>query len=183
MIKRFLFWTLCCGALGCATVASTPPRSGGASPSAGTLLIHVYGDLRDIVLIDPLGRVDQDADTVTSDIPECARWPDGMRELALDEDVPDSLQVAMTSFELGFVQHGAYQLQAQADRKTDVRVECSFRPEPDSLKVGGARSTRRDLLSPGHYSWTIDLRPLPPNTKQTVTIAGPTKHKDSKKQQ
>jgi hypothetical protein len=87
----------------------------------------------------------------------------------------------MTSFELGFVQYGKYRLEAKVSSKADLRVECSFRPEPDSMKVGGARSTRQDLLSPGDYSWTIDLRPLPPHTKQTVTIAGPMNQGDSRK--
>lgn len=136
-----------------------------STTSIGTASIYIYGRLGDIVLVDPLGRRDEDS-TRVGGIPECSRWPGGI-EHELDD--PDTSDVDIMLFQLPQCLPGRYELLGTAEDSVDVRISVAFDPA-DQLGTGCPSINRVDRVPPGRLSWTLVATGTPSKGKCHVTI-------------
>ena len=133
----------------------------------GQAQIHIYGILNDFVLVDPLGRVDEQSDsTLVTDIPGCSRWPGGL-EHELDD--PDSSYKDLMLFLLEQCIPGEYKLMATAEDSTNVRVNVVFE-RADGMGGECPSVERIDRVPPGHALWTLEVTDAPPKDGCNVTI-------------
>ena len=125
----------------------------------GRATIDVFGHLRGIVLVDPLGRRDELTDsTLATGIPGCSRWPGGL-EHELDD--PDTSYKDEMLFQLEQCLPGSYKLLAVADDTVDVRINVVF--EAASGSADGCPSIERaERIPAGRVSWTLETTSTPP---------------------
>jgi hypothetical protein len=123
---------------------------------AGLTIVVVRGDARDVVLIDPQGRVDRsDPRAGETPIPKCTRW-DGGTETTLDDSVGNgSTGDVVTQIELAEPIVGRYRLYA------GVGAEGSANVTVTRVTVAGSK-TCPDLkqgapAAKGRYIWTIEF--------------------------
>jgi hypothetical protein len=135
--------------------------------SIGRTVLDIDGRLRDIVLVDPLGRRDEDSDsTLVTDIPGCSRWPGGL-EHELDD--PDTSYKDRMLFQLEESLPGQYKVLAIADDSVQVRINVVF--EPVLATDASCPSIERvERVPPGPVSWTLQATGNPPKGKCNVTI-------------
>src|SRR4249920_2075451 len=95
-----------------------------STESIGRATIDIYGDLRSIVLVDPLGRRDELTDsTLVTEIPGCSRWPGG-----IELDDPDTSHTDEMLFQLEQCLPGQYKVLAMAEDSVEVRINIVFEP-------------------------------------------------------
>ena len=136
---------------------ATSDRS--ATASIGTATINIYGRLRGIVLVDPLGRKDVLTDsTQVTDIPGCSRWPGGIEH---DLDDPDTTSEDLMLFELDVIVPGKYKIAAIADDSADVRINVVFEPS-NGIGVGCPSVERAEGVPAGPVSWALEALSDPP---------------------
>jgi hypothetical protein len=145
--------------------ASTTGRN--STTSIGRATVDVYGHLRGIVLVDPLGRRDELTDsTLVTDIPGCSRWPGGIEH---ELDNPDTSYKDEMLFQLEQCLPGQYEVHAIADDSVDVRINVVL--EPVSGTDAGCPSVERvDRVPHGRVSWTLETRGSPPKGECNVMI-------------
>lgn len=135
--------------------------------TVGRLTLNVRGTIRDVVLVDPLGRSDRYTSNIEqSTIPDCDRWPGGTGgELDAAEDHSSDLLV----FILHSVLYGRYVVYAQADSLVEVSVFGTFEPA-DTAGHGCVNLGRTGRVGVGRHAWAVDVRRSPPKGECAVRI-------------
>lgn len=139
--------------VGCANTSVGRP-----SP-AGLTTIVVRGNARNVVLIDPQGRVSRsDSRKGETPIPKCTRW-DGGTETTLDdssESESDEPSDVVTQIELSAPVVGRYRLFAEVGE--EGKTSCTVTPVAASRANEACPELKRDApAASGSYLWTIEF--------------------------
>ncbi len=139
--------------------------------SVGRLVLHIRGELRDLVLFDPVGRTDQyDHDIEKAGIPGCDRWPGGLEEDEEDVQNVDSVASARTTFQIESVQFGRYFVYARAETSAVVTISVTFGSAIPGSTTSCTDLSRTDRVGAGRHAWAIDVRRSPPKGECAVRI-------------
>ncbi len=164
-------WLVGLAVLGCigATAADQP------SP-AGLTTIVVKGQARNVVLVDPRGRINRSDPLKKGEvaIPECNRW-DGGIQTTLDDSSAANEQGesdVVTELDLSAPTIGRYRLYAETtdDDSTSVTVT----PVPATSANDACPDLTRELQKrKGRFVWNIEFLPDTAHTACPVRVSGP----------
>ena len=155
--------------VGCASTSVGHP-----SP-AGLTTIVVRGDARNVLLIDPQGRVNRsDSRKGETPIPKCTRW-DGGTETTLDDSSDaesDKPSDVVTQIELSAPLVGRYRLFVEMSGGGEA--SCTVTPVTPSRANEACPDLKQDASAVGgRYLWTIEFIATSDSTHCPIRLSRP----------
>ena len=146
------------------------------SPARLTTIV-VRGHARDIVLVDPRGRINRSGVLEKGEvsIPECLRWDGGTETTLYDDSVAvdeDGEGDVVTDLELSVPIVGRYRLYAETTDDSTARVDVT--PVPATPANHACPDLTREVQKKkGRFVWNIDFLADTARTTCPVRLSGP----------